>query len=280
MKIYQVDAFTTALFKGNPAAVIVNQHHLDESLMQNIAAENNLAETAFVTIIDDQNYEIRWFTPTVEVDFCGHATLASSFVLFKDFTQAKTIQFHVKKLGIFTITQADDGKIRMNFPVRKPQQVFDYPELLNQVIDRPFNAVYVNEQAYILICNTEQDVIEAQPNFDVIQQLAHDFALSTSITASDALDICISSASKQYDYVARYFAPHKGIDEDPVTGSMHTGLAPLWAEKLSKQRLLAFQASKRGGLLYCDLQNQERIEISGYAQLYMVGELFLPNQLQ
>lgn len=279
MKIYQVDAFTTELFKGNPAAVIVNQTHLDESLMQNIAAENNLAETAFVTIIDDQNYEIRWFTPTVEVDFCGHATLASGFVLFKDFTQAKTIQFHVKNLGIFTINQAEDGKIRMNFPMRKPQQVFDYPELLNQVIDRPFNAVYANQQAYILICNSEQDVLEAQPNFNVIGEIAHNFALSTSITASNALDLCISAASTQYDYVARYFAPHKGIDEDPVTGSMHTGLAPFWAEQLSKQNLLAFQASKRGGLLYCDLQDEARIEIAGYAQLYMVGELFLTNAL-
>lgn len=115
MKIYQVDAFTTELFKGNPAAVIVTQEGLDESLMQNIAAENNLAETAFVKIIDAENYEIRWFTPMVEVDFCGHATLASSFVLFRDYTQAKQIQFHVKNLGIFTINQAEDGKIQMNF---------------------------------------------------------------------------------------------------------------------------------------------------------------------
>ncbi len=275
MKIYQVDAFTTELFKGNPAAVIVTQEGLDESLMQNIAAENNLAETAFVKIIDAENYEIRWFTPMVEVDFCGHATLASSFVLFRDYTQAKQIQFHVNNLGIFTINQAEDGKIKMNFPIRKPQRVEDYPELLNQVIDRPFSAVYLNQQAYILICNSEQDVIQAQPDLAVIQAIADEYAVSSCITASSAFDISITAASEQYDYVARYFAPHKGIDEDPVTGSMHTGLAPLWAEKLAQKKLLAFQASKRGGLLYCEIQDEQRIEISGYAKLYMIGEIFL-----
>ncbi len=119
MKMYQVDAFTKQLFKGNPAAVIVLDHWLDEAAMQNIALENNLSETAFVKMLDSLNYEIRWFTPTTEVDFCGHATLASSHVIFKDFTDAQTIQFHVKKLGIFTVEQADDGQIQMNFPMRQ-----------------------------------------------------------------------------------------------------------------------------------------------------------------
>lgn len=273
MKMYQVDAFTTELFKGNPAAVIVTNEWLDASLMQNIAAENNLAETAFVKIVDAENYEIRWFTPKVEVDFCGHATLASSFVLFQDFTQAKTIQFHVKDLGIFTIKQADDGKIQMNFPVRKPYQVDEYPELLNEVIDRPIKAVYMNQQAYILICESETDVIEAKPNFAMINAIAEAYEVSTAITASDSLDITITAKSTQYDYVARYFAPHKGINEDPVTGSMHTGLAPLWAELLNKNTLLAFQSSARGGELHCALQGQDRIEISGYAKLYMTAEI-------
>lgn len=273
MKMYQVDAFTTELFKGNPAAVIVTNEWLDASLMQNIAAENNLAETAFVKIVDAENYEIRWFTPKVEVDFCGHATLASSFVLFQDFTQAKTIQFHVKDLGIFTIKQADDGKIQMNFPVRKPYQVEEYPELLNEVIDRPIKAVYMNQQAYILICESETDVIEAKPNFAMINAIAEAYEVSTAITASDSLDITITAKSTQYDYVARYFAPHKGINEDPVTGSMHTGLAPLWAELLNKNTLLAFQSSARGGELHCVLQGQDRIEISGYAKLYMTAEI-------
>ncbi|CAM9366098.1 PhzF family phenazine biosynthesis protein [Acinetobacter bereziniae] len=276
MKMYQVDAFTQQLFKGNPAAVLVLDEWLDHASMQNIALENNLAETAFVKRIDDENYHIRWFTPKVEVDFCGHATLASAFVLFKDYTSAKTIRFHVKDLGIFTIQQADDGKIQMNFPIRRPQKVTEYPELLNHVIDKPFKEVYLNAQAYILVCDSAQDVIDAQANLVNITRIAEEYSVSTALTASSGgFDVTITAASDQYDYVARYFAPHKGINEDPVTGSMHTGLAPLWAEKLAKNQLIGYQASERGGTLFCNLQADNRIEISGYAQLYMQAEIFL-----
>ena len=286
MKMYQVDAFSRELFKGNPAAVLVLDQWLDDAKMQNIALENNLAETAFFKKIAStqenvDSYEIRWFTPTVEVDFCGHATLASAFVLFKDFTQAKTIHFHVKNLGIFIIRQAEDGKIEMNFPVRQPEKLVDYPALLNQVIDRPFKEVYINAQAFILVCESAQDVIEATPNLTIIRQLALEHHISTAITANyDDLDLTItaqanSSQHHEYDYVARYFAPQKGIDEDPVTGSMHTGLAPLWAEKLGKTQLIGYQASLRGGALYCSLLPENRIEISGYAKLYMQADIFV-----
>ncbi|WP_151798402.1 PhzF family phenazine biosynthesis protein [Acinetobacter bereziniae] len=276
MKMYQVDAFTQQLFKGNPAAVLVLDEWLDHALMQNIALENNLAETAFVKRIDDENYQIRWFTPKVEVDFCGHATLASAFVLFKDYTSAKTIRFHVKDLGIFTIQQADDGKIQMNFPIRRPQKVTEYPELLNHVIDKPFKEVYLNAQAYILVCDSAQDVIDAQANLVNITRIAEQYSVTTALTASSGgFDVTITAASDQYDYVARYFAPHKGINEDPVTGSMHTGLAPLWAEKLAKNQLIGYQASERGGTLFCTLQADNRIEISGYAQLYMQAEIVI-----
>ncbi|MBO3653633.1 PhzF family phenazine biosynthesis protein [Acinetobacter bereziniae] len=276
MKMYQVDAFTQQLFKGNPAAVLVLDEWLDHALMQNIALENNLAETAFVKRIDDENYQIRWFTPKVEVDFCGHATLASAFVLFKDYTSAKTIRFHVKDLGIFTIQQADDGKIQMNFPIRRPQKVTEYPELLNHVIDKPFKEVYLNAQAYILVCDSAQDVIDAQANLVNITRIAEQYSVSTALTASSGgFDVTITAVSDQYDYVARYFAPHKGINEDPVTGSMHTGLAPLWAEKLAKNQLIGYQASERGGTLFCTLQADNRIEISGYAQLYMQAEIVI-----
>lgn len=276
MKMYQVDAFTQQLFKGNPAAVLVLDDWLDDALMQNIALENNLAETAFVKRVDDENYQIRWFTPQVEVDFCGHATLASAFVLFKDYSQAKTIHFHVKDLGIFIIQQAEDGKIQMNFPIRQPQKVIDYPELLNHVIDQPFKEVYLNAQAYILVCESAQDVINATPNLPNIRKIAEQYHVSTALTAESAgYDVTITAASNDYDYVARYFAPHKGIDEDPVTGSMHTGLAPLWAEKLGKTQLIGYQASARGGKLFCALQDSQRIEISGYAQLFMQAEIFI-----
>ena len=276
MKMYQVDAFTQQLFKGNPAAVLVLDDWLDDALMQNIALENNLAETAFVKCIDDENYQIRWFTPQVEVDFCGHATLASAFVLFKDYSEAKTIHFHVKDLGIFIIQQAEDGKIQMNFPIRQPQKVIDYPELLNHVIDQPFKEVYLNAQAYILVCESAQDVINATPNLPNIRKIAEQYHVSTALTAESAgYDVTITAASNDYDYVASYFAPHKGIDEDPVTGSMHTGLAPLWAEKLGKTQLIGYQASARGGKLFCALQDSQRIEISGYAQLFMQAEIFI-----
>lgn len=271
MKMYQVDAFTQQLFKGNPAAVLVVEDWLDEQLMQEIASENNLSETAFVKTIDAQNYEIRWFTPTKEVDFCGHATLASSFVLFKEFSSEKMIRFHVKNLGIFTIIQDRDGKIRMNFPIRRARLVTKYPEALRLGLSKPFKNVYLNEQAYIVEYHSVQDVLDEKPNFDVLKQINEH---RTSITASP-LDVAISSASDQYDCVSRYFAPANGINEDPVTGSIHTGIVPIWAEKLGKNELIAYQASQRGGVLYCQIQDNERIEISGYGKLYMQAEIFI-----
>ncbi len=274
MKMYQVDAFTKQLFKGNPAAVIVLDHWLDEAAMQNIALENNLSETAFVKMLDSLNYEIRWFTPTTEVDFCGHATLASSYVIFKDFTDAQTIQFHVKKLGIFTVVQADDGQIQMNFPMRRAQAVTEYPDLLRQALTKPFKQVYLNAQAYIVEYENVQDILDEQPDFELLKQLGR---IRTAITASDGdvcVDVAITSGNQQYDCVSRYFAPGNGINEDPVTGSIHTGIVPIWADKLGKKELTAYQASARGGELYCRILENDRIEISGYAKLYMQAEIF------
>ncbi|VAX43813.1 putative isomerase YddE [Acinetobacter calcoaceticus] len=271
MKMYQVDAFTKELFRGNPAAVIVEKEWLDADLMQKIALENNLSETAFVKIIDSENYEIRWFTPTVEVDFCGHATLASAFVIFKDFTEKKTINFHVRNLGIFVIHQDDDGKIRMDFPIRKAHQVEDYPAILHQALTKPFKAVYQNVQAYIVEYESVQDVLDEQPDMNLLKILGK----RTAITASE-MEVAITSKSdQQYDCVSRYFAPVAGIDEDPVTGSIHTAIAPLWAEKLGENNIVAYQASSRGGVLHCKILSEERIEISGYGKLYMQAEIYL-----
>lgn len=276
MKMYQVDAFSQHLFQGNPAAVLVLNEWLPDALMQQIALENNLAETAFVKIIDEVNYEIRWFSPLVEVEFCGHATLASAFVLFQDYCTAKQLRFHVKKLGIFIVDQAADGKIHMNFPIRRAEKLVDVPALIHQAIDRPIVDVYINAQAYILLCASEQDVREAKANLDVIAQLGRDKNLRTAITAAaDTYDLAITAAAADYDYVARYFAPNVGINEDPVTGSLHTGLAPFWAERLDKTELIAYQASARGGTLYCALKGDERIEIAGYAKLFMTAELVI-----
>lgn len=273
MKMYQVDAFTKELFKGNPAAVLVLDEWLDEQLMQNIATENNLAETAFVKRIDTENYEIRWLTPKVEVDFCGHATLASAFVLFQFFTELKEFIFHVKNLGQFIIRQDTDGKITMNFPIRPVSTLENYPALLNEVIDRPIQDVYINEQAYILVLESEQDVIEAIPNLENIRKIQLDSLQNEALDTKICLDVTITSLSQKYDYVSRYFAPLIGIDEDPVTGSMHTGLAPFWAEKLAKRQLVGYQASERGGELYSEILENQRIEISGYAKLFMQAEI-------
>jgi PhzF family phenazine biosynthesis protein len=274
MKMYQVDAFSQELFKGNPAAVIVRDEWLDDEVMQQIALENNLSETAFVKVIDAVNYEIRWFTPTTEVDFCGHATLAGSFVLFKDFTQEKLIQFHVRNLGIFIVQQAEDGKIQMNFPIRRAQKVTEYPEILRQALSKPFKNVYLNAQAYIVEYESVQDVLDEQPDLGLLKQLGK---IRTAITAQASdTDVAITAQGQEgYDCVSRYFAPANGIDEDPVTGSVHTGIVPIWADKLNKTELLAYQASARGGQLYCKILENDRIEISGYGKLYMQADIFI-----
>lgn len=272
MKMYQVDAFTTTLFKGNPAAVLIDQDWLSETRMQQIANENNLSETAFVKILDAENYEIRWFTPTAEVDFCGHATLAASFCVFRDYTEAKTIHFHVRQLGIFIVTLAEDGKITMNFPVRPARQITEYPALLRQALTKPFKRVYLNTQAYIVEYESVQDVLDETPDLELLKQLGQ---LRTAITADNSsVDVELTAQDSHYDCVSRYFAPSMGIPEDPVTGSIHTAIAPLWAERLAKQTIVAYQASERGGVLHCQMQG-ERIEISGYARLYMIATLFL-----
>lgn len=194
--MYQVDAFTTELFKGNPAAVIVTEHWLDEALMQNIALENNLAETAFVKMLDAENYEIRWFTPTTEVNFCGHATLASSFVLFKDYTAAKTLQFHVKDLGIFVVSQEADGKIKMNFPIRRAEKITDYSEILKQILSKPFKNVYLNHQAYIMEYANPEDVRDEKPNLELFKQWTLNQAGQTQPKC--VLDLAITAQATAY----------------------------------------------------------------------------------
>ena len=269
MKMYQVDAFSEVLFQGNPAAVIVTDHWLADDVMQRIALENNLSETGFVRIIDQKHYEIRWFTPEAEVAFCGHATLGSAFVLFRDYTSETEIEFLVKDLGTFYVSKQADGKIAMNFPVRKPHRLDSYPQLLDEALNESFQAVYVNEQAYIIEYPSAASLRKEQPNFEKLKQL------SVSIEGQ-CLDIAITAQGEHgVDCVSRYFAPAIGINEDPVTGSIHTAIVPLWAEKLNKTTLIAQQASQRGGTLFCQMLGQERIEISGYAKLYMIAEIFV-----
>lgn len=261
LKIYQVDAFTNKTFKGNSAAVIVLDEWLEVELMQQIAIENNLSETAFAKKSPNATYEIRWFSPITEIDFCGHATLATAFVLFKEDTSLKEVTFIAKAVGSLSVRQLDDGYIEMNFPNRKPKKVETIPQELIKGLSIEPKDVLVNQQTYFVVYENEEDVYNVEVNLDEIKKLG-------------PLDVTVTARSSKYDCISRYFWPANGGIEDPVTGSMHTGLAPLWAERLNKTDLIAYQASSRGGLLKCQVSD-EKVVILGQAVLYLEGVISL-----
>ncbi len=258
-KIYQIDAFAEKLFTGNPAAVCPLDNWLDADIMQKIAAENNLAETAF-TVPVENGFEIRWFTPTVEVDLCGHATLASAFVLinFEGFTDDK-INFFSKNSGTLTVTKNGD-LFTLNFPSDSLQKVENLSQFKNCFAHQPIEA-YQGKTDYLLIFENENQIINIKPNFSEIAKI-------------NARGIIVSSKSENYDFVSRFFGPNCGVEEDPVTGSAHTSLTPFWTAKLGKTNLKAKQISERGGILECELKN-DRILISGSCKAYLIGEIFI-----
>ena len=270
LEINIIDAFTDTVFKGNSAAVIITDSWLNDELMQSIAMENNLSETAFLVLSESNEktdketlaYDIRWFSPLTEIAFCGHATLASAFVLFKKNPDVTTVKFVAKAVGTLSVVQTDSGKIQMDFPNTKPTKVDDIPEPLLAGLSIAPVTVYRNSQAYFVIYNAEVDVLTVKRDNEVLKQLA---PLDVAVT-------CQANSDKyeQYDFISRYFWPANGGDEDPVTGSIHTGLAPLWAEHLGKSQLLAYQASSRGGVLECEVAD-DRVLISGNAVQYMTG---------
>jgi len=257
LKLYQIDAFTDTVFKGNYAGVIILEEWLSEELMQSISTENNLSETAFAKKSETNSYEIRWFSPMTEIAFCGHATLATAFVLFSNDKSVSELNFWAKAVGDLKVRKSDSGLIEMTFPNRKPKQLNSIPnELLNGLSIAP-QEVLLNEQAYFVIYTNENDVYEIQIDFDEIKKLA-------------PYDVVVTSSSNKYDFISRYFWPANGGDEDPVTGSIHAGLAPFWAERLGKKSLSAYQASSRGGNLKCKVTDDEVI-ISGNAVKYFEG---------
>lgn len=257
LKIYQVDAFTDKLFGGNPAAVCPLNEWLDDKTLQNIAAENNLSETAFF-VKKGNKYHLRWMTPTVEVDLCGHATLASAYVLFEVLKQEEKEICFESLSGDLVVTK-DDGLIKLNFPARKPRVVEMTAQHINCINYAPQSVHFHTKLMFVV--NSEEEVKNAIPNFDEIAKLNSD-------------GLIITAEGKEVDFVSRYFAPHAGIPEDPVTGSAHTVLTPFWSEKLGKKRLTALQVSKRGGSLICE-DLDERVSIAGNAVLYSVGEIYL-----
>lgn len=262
IEINVIDAFTDTVFRGNSAAVIITDSWLDVELMQSIAFENNLSETAFIVADNKGVYHIRWFSPLTEIDFCGHATLASAFVLFQKNPNIESIIFFAKAVGVLTIVQTDDGKIQMDFPNTKPEKVKDIPASLLAGLSITPVEVYKNTQAYFVIYNAEADVLTVMRDNEQLKQLAPlDVVVSCQATSAEY---------KDYDFISRYFWPANGGDEDPVTGSIHTGLAPLWAERLGKNALLAYQASRRGGVLDCEV-TEDRVLVSGHAVQYLTG---------
>ncbi|MES2892556.1 MAG: PhzF family phenazine biosynthesis protein [Bacteroidota bacterium] len=257
LSIYQVDAFTNKLFGGNPAAVVPLDAWLGTDLMQNIAAENNLAETVFFVPKDD-GYHIRWFTPELEIDLCGHATLASAFILYEYLGYTKSRLVFYSKSGELVVTRVD-GKYQLNFPARMPEKVSDYPaELLTGLgVNDPI-AVYKSRD-YVVEVATEKEVLNVRPDISLLDKI-------------DVIGIIVTAPGSDCDFVSRFFAPNCGIPEDPVTGSAHSTLVPFWGEKLNKTKLHAKQVSQRGGELWCEHQG-DRVTMSGHCVFYMKGEI-------
>lgn len=261
IKIYQVDAFTDRLFSGNPAAVCISDKWLAADLMQAIANENNLAETAFV-VPNNNDFEIRWFTPTTEVDLCGHATLAAAFVLFDILNYPDSeIRFHSVKSGLLTVSKRAE-MLFLDFPA-------DTLELVNEELKTTIEKciglkpieLFKGKTDYMAIIDSEYHLTNIRVDLSEIAKL-------------NARGLIVTAKGDTVDFVSRFFAPQSGINEDPVTGSAHTSLIPIWAEKLGKKQLTAKQLSDRGGELFCTFNN-ERCLIGGKAKLYLTGEINL-----
>ncbi|ATB69375.1 putative isomerase [Sulfurospirillum diekertiae] len=260
--LYIIDAFTNELFKGNQAAVVPLNNWLSESVMQSVASENNLSETAFFVRNDAGVHEIRWFSPLKEIDFCGHATLASAYVIFNHLGEKGTIKFWAKAVNTIEVNLRDNGLIEMSFPNRAPERVSEVPEALKTGLSITPLEFHKNQQAYFAVYANEDDVKKVVPDLEKLKTLG-------------PLDVVVTASSVEYDFASRYFWPANGGVEDPVTGSIHAGLAPFWAKRLGKTELIALQASQRTGVLNCRVM-EERIFISGTCKAYLEGSISIP----
>jgi len=259
MKIYQVDAFTDVLFRGNPAAICpLEETWLPDDLMQNIAAENNLSETAFY-LSRQGRFEIRWFTPKGEVDLCGHATLAAAHVLFAhEGYSGKGIVFSSRS-GNLQVSN-DDGYYTLDFPKDNIHEIEGSKELEDCFNYKPIE-IYRGKTDYMFIFEKEDHIRAIEPNFENIKKL-------------DARGIIVTAQGERFDFVSRFFAPKHGINEDPVTGSAHTTLVPYWKQRLNKVKFKALQLSERQGILLCE-EAGNRVKIAGKAKTYMIGDILI-----
>ncbi len=256
---YQVDAFTSKLFRGNPAGVCVLEQWLPDALLQRIAAENNLSETAFFT--REQGYfHLRWFTPVMEVDLCGHATLAPAFVLFSELSHPDASARFQTRSGWLSATRRS-GMIELDFPSRPAVSSKAPEQLLRGLGHNPGEVL--RSRDYLAVFDSEAEVASLAPDMGLLAEL-------------DCLGIIVTAPGKEADFVSRFFAPRAGVPEDPATGSSHCSLIPFWAERLGKSELFARQLSRRGGELYCRHLG-ERVGIGGHAVIYSRAELEIPN---
>jgi PhzF family phenazine biosynthesis protein len=258
MNIYQVDAFNDAVFKGNPAAVCPLEKWISEDLMQAIAEENNLSETVFF-VKNENSFDIKWYTPTCEIDLCGHATLAAAHIIFSELNyKEKQITFNSKS-GKLTVTKEADW-YTLNFPSEEISAI-ETPELLKQALNVTVIKSFKGNGKLLVELENETVIKNLKPTFGLLAEIETNMIIATS-------------KGNHVDFVSRVFAPNLGINEDPVTGSAHTLLIPYWAKKLNKKKLEAIQLSKRTGILKCEYLN-DRVEMSGQAVTYLKGQLIL-----
>ncbi len=255
LDIYQIDAFAEKQFEGNPAAVVALDEWLPESVMQAIAEENNLAETAFFVPIKS-GYHIRWFTPNKEVKLCGHATLASAYVLFNILGGQEEVLSFESLSGELLVSKADN-LLTLNFPLQSPVVCNTPDSLVAGLGKEPLECLKHDD--YVAVFENEEDVLNITPNHEALKQL-------------DLRGVIVTAPSVEFDFIVRFFAPKLGVPEDPVTGSAYTQLMPYWSGKLGKPQLQAKQTSTRGGKIFCKLKD-DRVLISGSAVTYMAGSI-------
>jgi PhzF family phenazine biosynthesis protein len=258
--IYQVDAFTSEVFSGNPAAVCPLRDWIDDRLLQGIASENNLSETAFFVIRDGGAIELRWFTPAIEVALCGHATLASAFILFERLGWKNSEIFFDTRMSGRLVVRKKSGLYEMDFPSRPPKPDV-IPVGLDVALGADLHEVLSSEEDLLAVVGSENEVRALAPDFGALDRI-------------DRRGIIVTAGGNECDFVSRFFAPRVGVPEDPVTGSAHCVLIPYWKEKLGKSEFRALQVSRRGGELFCRDKGL-RVMISGHAVLFMQGEIEL-----
>ena len=255
ISIFQVDAFTSELFRGNPAAVCPLESWIDDNTLQLGASENNLSETAFF-VRENDGYRIRWFTPVCEVDLCGHATLASAYIIFNEIDRTVSNIKFFSNSGKLSVTK-DSDLILLDFP-SLPPKISHNPENIYSAFNiKPTEVLQADD--YLLIYDNQEKIENILPDLSILKEV-------------DLRGVIVSSKGNDCDFVSRFFAPKYGIDEDPVTGSAHCTLIPYWSEKLGKKKLHAKQLSKRGGELFCEMK-KNRVVISGHAVKYFSGEI-------